>query len=211
MNTIREIHAMSYGKTHGTEQLGAERTQHTQRTRRFARAAVWCAAVASTALLVTACGTVRQTGAPSLSSSDKIAVASIANFTETPDAGLSAGSIAVNVLRQNGIADVRVAPEDARRNAMFDTSARTNGDASLSWARAQQARYVLSGAVEEWRYKTGVDGEPVVGVTFELTDVSSGKVVWSGTGSRSGWSRSGLANVANTLIGKVLAPLAATK
>jgi len=190
MNTIREKLSMMNG------------------TKRLARAGVGCAAAASMALLMTACGTVRQTGAPALSATDKVAVASIANFTETPDAGMSAGSIAVNVLRHNGIADVRVAPDDARRNAMFDTTARTSADASLSWARSQQARYVLSGAVEEWRYKTGVDGEPVVGVTFELTDVSSGKVVWSGTGSRSGWSRSGLANVANTLIGKVLAPLA---
>ena len=203
MNTIREKATMMNGKTSGARQRAE------QATKRLARVGVWCAAVASMGLLVTACGTVRQTGVPSLSASDKIAVASIANFTETPDAGLSAGSIAVNVLRHNGLADVRVAPDDARRNAMFDTAARTNGDASLSWARSQQARYVLSGAVEEWRYKTGVDGEPVVGVTFELTDVSSGKVVWSGTGSRSGWSRSGLANVANTLIGKVLAPLAA--
>lgn len=190
MNTIREKLSMMNG------------------TKRLARAGVWCAAAASMALMVTACGTVRQTGAPALSATDKVAVASIANFTETPDAGLSAGSIAVNVLRHNGVADVRIAPDDARRNPMFDTAARTSADGSLAWARSQQARYVLSGAVEEWRYKTGVDGEPVVGVTFELTDVSSGKVVWSGTGSRSGWSRSGLANVANALIGKVLAPLA---
>jgi len=197
MNTIREKHTMMNAKINGMKQL--------------ARAAVWCASVASIALLMTACGTVRLTGAPSLSASDKIAVASIANFTETPDAGLSAGSIAVNVLRNNGIADVRVAPDDTRRNVMFDTAAHASADSALSWARAQQARYVLSGAVEEWRYKTGVDGEPVVGVTFELTDVSSGKVVWSGTGSRSGWSRSGLANVANTLIGKVLAPLAVSR
>lgn len=194
---------LSQMTTPATMQSGAPQTK---RMRYMIRARVWCAA-ASMALFMTACGTVNQTGAPTLTAGDKIAVASIANFTETPDAGLSAASIAVNVLRQNGVAEVRVAPDDARRNAMFDTAARTNGDASLAWARSQQARYVLSGAVEEWRYKTGVDGEPVVGVTFELTDVSTGKVVWSGTGSRSGWSRSGLANVANTLIGKVLAPL----
>jgi hypothetical protein len=77
----------------------------------------------------------------------------------------------------------------------------------LEWARSQQIRYVLTGEVEEWRYKVGVDGEPAVGLTFELVDVDTGKTVWSGTGSRTGWSRSGLASVANKLIGDVLAPV----
>jgi hypothetical protein len=54
-----------------------------------------------------------------------------------------------------------------------------------------------------------VDGEPVVGVTFELIDVSTGKVVWSATGSRTGWSRSGLSSIATALIGDVLSPLGA--
>jgi hypothetical protein len=54
-----------------------------------------------------------------------------------------------------------------------------------------------------------VDGEPVAGVTFELVDVASGQIVWSATGSRSGWSRSSLANVASSLIGKLLAPIRA--
>ena len=62
--------------------------------------------------------------------------------------------------------------------------------------------------MEEWRYKTGVDGEPVVGLTLELIDVQSGQVVWSATGARSGWSRSSLSSVATSLIGSVLAPLA---
>ena len=67
--------------------------------------------------------------------------------------------------------------------------------------------YVLSGAVEEWRYKTGVDGEPVAGVTLELIDTAPGRVVWSATGTRTGWSRSSLSGVASTLIGGLLSPL----
>jgi hypothetical protein len=47
----------------------------------------------------------------------------------------------------------------------------------------------------------------VAGLTFELIDVASGQVVWSATGTRSGWSRSSLSNVATTLIGGLLAPL----
>jgi polysaccharide biosynthesis protein PelC len=173
--------------------------------KRLARASAAIALV----FMMGACSTVHQTAAPTLARADKIAVVSIANYTETPDAGHSAESIAANALRAGGIGDVRIAPADSNRNAMFDNAQRGDAEKSLTWARAQNMRYVLTGAVEEWRYKTGVDGEPVVGVTFELIDVSNGNVVWSATGSRTGWSRSGLSNVATSLIGSVLSPLAA--
>jgi polysaccharide biosynthesis protein PelC len=175
--------------------------------KRYGRLASWCAMLGAAATLVAACGTLRQTGAPSLDGGASIAVVSVANFTETPDAGLSAETIAANVLRTNGFADVRVAPADPATSSMFDNSDHGNREKKLEWARSQQIRYVLTGGVEEWRYKVGVDGEPAVGLTFELVDVETGKTVWSGTGSRTGWSRSGLANVANKLIGEVLAPV----
>ncbi len=169
------------------------------------RASLFVAAAA----LVAACGTVRQTSAPALSARDAVAVASIANYTETPAAGRSTEAIAASVLRANGLTDVRVAPAGTGGGAaLFDTAQRQDMDQQLEWARSQQVRYVLTGAVEEWRYKAGVDGEPVVGLTFELVDVQSGHIVWSSTGSKSGWSRSSLASVATSLIGKVLSPLA---
>jgi TolB-like protein len=177
--------------------------------KRLARSGAWCVAATALALAMSACGTVRQTAGPTLTHGDKVAVVSIANYTETPDAGKSAESIAANTLRAGGVGDVRIAPADTNRNALFDNAQRGDGDKSLEWARSQNARYVLTGAVEEWRYKTGIDGEPVVGVTFELVDVANGSVVWSATGTRTGWSRSALSSVATTLIGNVLSPLQA--
>lgn len=154
-----------------------------------------------------ACGTIQQTAAPALTTQDSIAVVPMVNFTETPAAGGNAAAIAAGVLRVNGLANVRVAPADEQSNTMFDTAQRELGDKKLAWARDQHIKYVLSGAVEEWRYKTGVDGEPVAGVTFELTDTASGRVVWSATGTRSGWSRSSLSGTASALIGGLLSPL----
>ncbi|MBW0446156.1 penicillin-binding protein activator LpoB [bacterium M00.F.Ca.ET.228.01.1.1] len=166
-----------------------------------------CVVAPAAALIVSACGTIHQSSAPALSREDKVAVVAVANFTETPDAGHSAESIAANALRAGGIADVRIAPADSNRNVMFGATQRADTDKVLEWARSENARYLLSGAVEEWRYKTGVDGEPAVGVTFELIDASNGAVVWSATGTRTGWSRSGLSGVASSLISKVLSPL----
>ena len=136
-----------------------------------------------------------------------IAVVPMVNYTETPAAGGNAAAIAAGVLRTNGWSDVRIAPADESSSAMFDTAQRENGEKKLAWAREQHVKYVLSGAVEEWRYKTGVDGEPVAGVTLELIDTASGRVVWSATGTRTGWSRSSLSGVASTLIGGLLSPL----
>jgi TolB-like protein len=173
------------------------------------RNAALVAIVAAAVAVLGACSTVRETGALTLTAKDSIALASIANYSETPAAGLSAESIAASVLRANGLADVRTAPAANGGGAeLFDTAQRADISQQIEWARLQQVRYVLTGSVEEWRYKPGVDGEPVVGVTFELVDVQSGRTVWSATGTKSGWSRSSLASVATSLIGKELAPLA---
>ncbi|MGY6156270.1 penicillin-binding protein activator LpoB [Paraburkholderia graminis] len=167
----------------------------------------WSALVAVSALMLGACGSIRQSGSPALAAKDLVAIVSMANFTETPAAGSSAAAIAANTLRANGLTDVRIAPVDPSANAMFDTAQRDLGEKKLAWAREQHVKYVLTGAVEEWRYKVGVDGEPVAGVTFELIDVASGQVVWSATGSKSGWTRSSLSSVASSLIGSLLSPL----
>lgn len=174
----------------------------------WARLIKWVAAAAASALVLGACGSIRQAGSPAIESKDSVAVVTMANFTETPAAGSSAAAIAANALRQNGFADVRLAPVDASANAMFDTAQRDIGEKKLAWAREQRVKYVLTGAVEEWRYKVGVDGEPAVGLTFDVIDVQTGKVVWTGTGSRTGWSRDAVSGVAQKLERDLLSPLA---
>lgn len=167
----------------------------------------WALALAGM-LVASACSSISTTSAPAIHAGDIVAVLPIANYTETPDAGSAAQALAVNALRGLGIATVESAPAGAS-GGEFDPTSQPDREKSLGWARAHHARYSLTGAVEEWRYKVGVDGEPVVGMTFELHDMASGKVVWSGTGNRSGWSRSSLGGVAQSLTRKLLAPLAA--
>lgn len=175
--------------------------------KRWGRSLQWIVSLAMSVLALGACSSIRQTAAPALGAQDSIAVVPMVNYTETPAAGGNAAAIAAGVLRTNGWSDVRIAPADESSSAMFDTAQRESGEKKLDWAREQHVKYVLSGAVEEWRYKTGVDGEPVAGVTLELIDTASGRVVWSATGTRTGWSRSSLSGVASTLIGGLLSPL----
>lgn len=56
----------------------------------------------------------------------------------------------------------------------------------------------------EWRYKSGMDGEPAVGMTLEIVDIESGRGIWSAGGARTGWYWDAVSGVAQKLIRKLL-------
>lgn len=156
-------------------------------------------------LLANGCSTIDPGMPPSLERQANWAVLPFANHTETPLAGNRAEAIAESLLSTQGISRVRRYPGAATQEALFDGSGeREQFQAALTWAQQQGIRYALTGAVEEWRYKVGVDGEPAVGVTLQIIDVASGDTLWSGAGGKSGWSREGLAAVAQQLIRDLL-------
>lgn len=166
---------------------------------------VWVAVAALGVL--TACSTVDVSNAPGFATDDGLAVLPIANYTETPEAGQRARSIAQSILYQKGFTRLQHYPQDETTDLLMAGSADRAQLQALEWARNSGARYALTGSVQEWRYKVGLDGEPVVGLTLNLVDLSSASVVWSATGSRSGWSRSSLAGVGQSLIKEMLDPL----
>jgi TolB-like protein len=131
----------------------------------------------------------------------------IVNQTETPQAGQRAASIAQSLLASGGFRQLTRYPASADDENLFDPAKPDAGARALDWARAQKIQYALTGAVTEWRYKVGVDGEPAVGITFDVIEVESGKVLWSAAGSRTGWSRDALSGVAQKLEKQLLEPL----
>lgn len=174
---------------------------------KFRYSPAWAAAVVVG--LLGACSTVDVSTGPGFSAEDGLAVLPIVNYTETPDAGQRARSIAQSILYQKGFARLHSYPQDESTDLLMTGSADRVQRQALEWARSNGARYALTGSVQEWRYKVGLDGEPVVGLTLNLVDLSSAAVVWSATGSRSGWSRSSLAGVGQALIKEMLDPLTA--
>ena len=127
-----------------------------------------------------------------------------ANHTETPLAAGRAEAIAESLLRANGIGKLRRYPASLQQEALFETGERKPFEASLEWARKEGARYALTGSVDEWRYKVGVDGEPAVGIALSIIDVASGETLWSGAGGKSGWSREALSAVAQQLMRRLI-------
>ncbi len=167
------------------------------------------AATLTVLVLASACSTLDVGSAPTLEPKAKWGLLPFANHTETPQAGLRAEAIAEGLLRANGFANLKRYPSSLNTETLFEPMDRKQLEAARSWAQAEGIRYALTGSVDEWRYKVGVDGEPAAGVTLQLIDVQRDEVLWSATGGRTGWSREALSAVAQKLMRGMLEPLTA--
>ncbi|WP_293998359.1 penicillin-binding protein activator LpoB [Sphaerotilus sp.] len=139
--------------------------------------------------------------------SAKWVILPMANHTETPQAALRAEVILEALMRQRGVQTLVRAPAVASSDLLGDSPDRKVQQDAQRWAAEQGVRYAMTGAVDEWRYKVGVDGEPAVGLVLQVIDLSNGNVVWTATGARSGWSREALSAVGQKLMRDLLGDL----
>jgi len=132
---------------------------------------------------------------PSIDNSQKVALYALENYTDTPKAGMRAANIAEGVLLAKGYQiDNRI--NNATRVMTLDQK--------ISDARRHNDRYLFVGGVSEWRYKTGIDGEPAISLQFKLIDTASHRVIWSATGANSSWGNASIGTVAQELITTML-------
>ena len=159
------------------------------------------------AVLVAGCATTDSggTGAGPIDRNAKWVMLPVLNHTEVPQAGLRAEAITEGLLRANGVGDLTRYPATMSQDTILQPSERNVFEEADKWARAYGARYAVYGAVDEWRYKVGIDGEPAVGVALHIRDMQNNQVVWTGVGGKSGWSRESLSGVAQKLIRELLA------
>lgn len=132
---------------------------------------------------------------PTVDRSQKVALYALENYTDTPRAGMRAANIAEGVLLAKGY---------QVNNRMNDATRLMTPQQKISDARRHNSRYLFTGGVSEWRYKTGIDGEPAISLQFKLIDVHSGRVVWSATGSDSSWGNASIGTVSQGLITSML-------
>lgn len=126
------------------------------------------------------------------------------NHTQTPQAGQSAAAITSALLETRGVMSVTTYEVKASKDQLLLSIENIPMKDILRWARRRRLRYIISGSINEWQYKVGLDGEPVVNVALQLIDVRSGRTIWTAVGSRTGGSRSGLTVVAQKLIESML-------
>lgn len=145
-----------------------------------------------------------------LDSNGKWALLPLTNNTDTPQAALAAEAMVEHQLRLRGIANVQHYPIALSRDNLFEPSERKAVEEAKNWAKTKGLRFGITGSVEEWRYKVGIDGEPAVGVSLMVVDLSNNDVVWSASGAKSGWSRHALSATAQTLLSDMLGTLVLT-
>lgn len=157
------------------------------------------------ALAAAGCATTDTGSTASIERNAKWVMLPVMNHTEVPQAGLRAEAITEGLLRAHGVADLTRYPATMNADTLLEPSERKVMAEADKWARSHGARYAIYGAVDEWRYKVGIDGEPAVGVALHIMDLQSNAIVWSGVGGKSGWSRESLSGVAQKLIRQLLA------
>ncbi len=130
------------------------------------------------------------------------------NNTETPQGGARATSMVSGLLRATRHGQLKVMqPSASLKKMLTDPNQVLTNRQVRAWASRNNVRYIITGSVNEWHYKVGLDGEPVVSITIRLVDVATNHVLWNSVGSKIGGSRSGLTNVAQELMIKMLKDL----
>lgn len=163
----------------------------------FAKRIVSLAAI----FLLCACSTVNvSNNKVKLERSARWALLPVLNHTETPQAGLRAETILLPLLHQKNIQQLLTYPANLSRDSLLIGNDQATLEQAKSWAREQGVRYAVSGSVDEWHYKVGIDGEPAVGLSLIVWDVTTDQILWSAVAAKSGYSREAVSAVAQKLI-----------
>lgn len=143
-----------------------------------------------------------------LPSDARIVVGPLANFSDTPLANRQVESILVSLLQANGFRQISLYPRHKScEKLLYCPDEAQSKSQVIQWARSKHFNYLIMGATNEWRYKVGLDGEPVAGVSLQVVDVPSGRTIWTSVGSVIGGSRSGLDLVGQSLLKCLLATI----
>ena len=133
----------------------------------------------------------------------KYAISSFWNYTETPMAGLRAATIVEGVLAQKNITALSLIGGGDEMG--LSTTKKSFLIKKMKEAKAVGADYLIVGNVQEWRYKTGIDGEPVVSYSIKVINLQENATVFNGVGAKSAWGHKSIGMVAQE-IAKDLTP-----
>ena len=161
-----------------------------------------------TSIALSACQTITSSDRVIVSADEPWAILPIANLSTTPLAGGRASALVEAHLRSRGVRNLQVyqAPEDQSVLALLDDAGQL--DDAKNWAREQGFRYGITGDVQEWSYKNGLDNEPSVGMSLKFIDLHSGEVMWIANATRTGWGYSNLSSTANKTIDELFTKVA---
>ncbi len=146
---------------------------------------------AAAVALLTGCSSYTGTDNMDASKNATFALIPFVNHSNTPLAEQNVKAIVNSVLTEKGAKVVVYENNSDAEDLKSLLDENHERKESLKWLSNVSYNYVITGSVDEWDYKAGLDGEPVVSVTIEIKDANN-KSVFVKTGSRSGFGRESL-------------------
>ena len=144
------------------------------------------------AFILSACSSLELTTSAPLPIVDEvqsITIFSLDNYTDTPQAGQRASNLIEGVLLSK---EFNVVNSIAVKTKSLSDKLRIAGE--------NGSDYLLTGGVSEWRYKTGIDGEPAISLQCKIIEVDTARVVWSKTASSNDWGNASIGTTAQEMI-----------
>lgn len=105
------------------------------------------------------------------------------NATDDDHAGRALTELTATALLERGLPVIQTEPALVKSRA--ENAAGSEG-LFIETARSLGATHLLIGTVHEYRYKTDLDGDPVVGLTLRLVDAQDGRTIWQGSCAKVG-------------------------
>lgn len=117
-----------------------------------------------------------------------VALLPLVNLTSHPNAGRIVGDLLTtelyalsgfSIMERTEMLEMLKGDED-------DLDAVLDKAVALKVGRKLKVDTVIFGSVSEYRYKRGLDEDPVVGINVRMLDVDTGKILWAGSNSGTG-------------------------
>lgn len=124
------------------------------------------------------------------------------NATDHDFAGKAITELAGTALIQRGVQVVESIPAgDGEENPP------RNKHEYLAYAQKKGLAYAVTGVVQEYKYKTDLDGDPAVGATMKILSTRSGSTLWQGSGSNVGVGFSSLTSAAQHMVKRMVSTM----
>jgi TolB-like protein len=150
-------------------------------------------------LILTGCANIVNTPSFSFEKKAVYAVIPFENYTDTPLAGYQVASMCNSVMATKHYHLVSKIWEYSEQDPDKEQLQQM-----MQLAKKSGSDYIVTGTINEFRYKTGIDGEPAVSITLFVYETKSGKIIWTGSASDAGWSYESLGTVAQKLLNKLI-------
>lgn len=127
-------------------------------------------------------------GAAIRSGNRMVAVLPLVNLTSYPHAGRIVGDLLTTELYASTRFMImeRTAMLEALKGESSDLDEVMDRTVALKIGRDLGVDAVIFGSVTEYRYKRGLDEDPVVGINIRMLDVKSRDIIWAGSNSGAG-------------------------